>query len=53
MTPMKPAADARADRGRYDALDMLATMVGVVRPDGSLLFVNAMFENVPACRAAR
>ena len=46
MTPMKPAADARADRGRYDALDMLATMVGVVRPDGSLLFVNAMFENV-------
>ena len=30
----------------YDALDLLATMVAVVRPDGTLLFVNAMFETV-------
>ncbi|MES2714709.1 MAG: nitrogen regulation protein NR(II) [Pseudomonadota bacterium] len=31
---------------RYDAFDMLATMVAVVQADGRLLFVNAMFENV-------
>ncbi|MBP6899863.1 MAG: PAS domain-containing sensor histidine kinase [Burkholderiaceae bacterium] len=31
---------------RFDALDLLATMVAVVRADGSMLFVNAMFENV-------
>jgi two-component system nitrogen regulation sensor histidine kinase GlnL len=31
---------------RYDGFDMLATMTAVVRPDGALLFVNAMFENV-------
>jgi two-component system nitrogen regulation sensor histidine kinase GlnL len=36
----------RPEPSRYDAFDMLATMVAVVRPDGSLLFVNAMFENV-------
>ncbi|HQC94766.1 MAG TPA: nitrogen regulation protein NR(II) [Aquabacterium sp.] len=34
------------DAPRYDAFDMLATMVAVVQPDGRLLFVNAMFENV-------
>jgi two-component system nitrogen regulation sensor histidine kinase GlnL len=34
------------DSPRYDAFDMLATMVAVVQPDGRLLFVNAMFENV-------
>ena len=31
---------------RLDALDLLATMVGVVAPDGQLLFVNAKFETV-------
>ena len=31
---------------RLDALDLLATMVAVVSPDGRLLFVNAMFETV-------
>ncbi len=36
----------RPDPSRYDAFDMLATMVAVVQPDGGLLFVNAMFENV-------
>ncbi len=36
----------RPESTRYDAFDMLATMVAVVRPDGGLLFVNAMFENV-------
>lgn len=35
-----------SDSPRYDAFDMLATMVAVVQPDGQLLFVNAMFENV-------
>ena len=48
---MKPAATASAVNGadaagRYDALDLLATMVAVVRPDGRMLFVNAMFESV-------
>jgi two-component system nitrogen regulation sensor histidine kinase GlnL len=32
--------------GRYDALDLLATMVAVVAEDGSLQYVNAMFETV-------
>ena len=31
---------------RLDALDLLATMVAVVAPDGQLLFVNAQFEAV-------
>ncbi|MEK8052444.1 nitrogen regulation protein NR(II) [Ideonella sp. DXS22W] len=31
---------------RFDALDLLATMVAVVRPDGRMLFVNAMFEDI-------
>jgi len=35
-----------AEPSRYDAFDMLATMVAVVRFDGALLFVNSMFENV-------
>jgi len=39
-------AEPRTEVTRYDSLDMLATMVAVVRPDGSMLFVNAMFENV-------
>jgi two-component system nitrogen regulation sensor histidine kinase GlnL len=29
---------------RYDALDLLATLVALARPDGTLLFVNAGFE---------
>jgi len=31
---------------RLEALDLLATMVAVVSPDGQLQFVNAMFETV-------
>jgi two-component system nitrogen regulation sensor histidine kinase GlnL len=31
---------------RYEALDLLATMVAVVAEDGSLHYVNAMFETV-------
>jgi len=30
----------------YEALDLLATMVAVARPDGALLYINAMFEAV-------
>ena len=37
---------AQASAPAYDALDLLATMVAVVQPDGTLLFVNAMFETV-------
>ncbi|OGB07466.1 MAG: PAS domain-containing sensor histidine kinase [Burkholderiales bacterium RIFCSPHIGHO2_12_FULL_69_20] len=36
----------RAEPSRYDAFDLLATMVAVLQPDGTLLFVNAMFEDV-------
>ena len=36
----------RSEPSRYDSFDLLATMVAVVQPDGTLLFVNAMFENV-------
>ncbi len=47
---MKPrlesVPDQPAGRSPYDTFDLLATMVAVVRPDGSMLFVNAMFENV-------
>ena len=31
---------------RYDSFDLLATMVAVARPDGTLVFVNARFEDV-------
>ncbi len=31
---------------RYDAFDLLATLVALARPDGTLLFVNAGFEAV-------
>ena len=34
-----------ASSGRFDAFDLLATMVVVVRRDGTMDFVNAMFEN--------
>jgi len=50
VTDRNPAHPGRNDRlperGRYDALDLLATMVAVVRADGDLLFVNARFEDV-------
>ena len=36
----------RDEPSRYDLFDLLATMVAVARPDGGLLFVNTMFENV-------
>ncbi|MDN3922858.1 nitrogen regulation protein NR(II) [Roseateles violae] len=34
------------DSARYEALDMLATMVAVVHPGGECVFANAAFENV-------
>jgi two-component system, NtrC family, nitrogen regulation sensor histidine kinase GlnL len=42
----RPLTPPRVEPSRYDAFDMLATMVAVAQPDGTLLFVNAMFENV-------
>ena len=36
---------------RYEAFDLLATMVAVARPDGTVLFANAGFETCSACRA--
>jgi two-component system, NtrC family, nitrogen regulation sensor histidine kinase GlnL len=36
----------RPEPNRYEALDLLATLVAVVGADGSMVFVNAMFENV-------
>ena len=44
MTP--PSINRRSEASRYDSFDMLATMVAVVQADGSLSFVNAMFENI-------
>src|SRR6218665_2087653 len=38
--------DSRRNPSSFDAFDMLATMVAVVRPDGECLFANAAFENV-------
>jgi two-component system nitrogen regulation sensor histidine kinase GlnL len=38
--------DTRRPPTSFDAFDMLATMVAVVRPDGECLFANAAFENV-------
>ena len=35
-----------APPSRYDAFDLLATMVAVVKADGALVFVNARFEDV-------
>lgn len=43
---MTMRADPPADRTRYEALDLLATMVALVHADGSLQYVNAMFETV-------
>ena len=42
-----PAAPAprRRRRGRYAALDLLATMVAVVTPEGECIFANSSFEN--------
>ena len=34
------------DPGRLDALDLLATQVALVRPDGAIVFANAGFEAV-------
>jgi two-component system nitrogen regulation sensor histidine kinase GlnL len=39
--PKSPSAGAEA---AYAALDLLASMVAIVAPDGRCLFVNAMFE---------
>ena len=44
--PLSPPAAPSPAPSRYDSFDLLATMVAVVRPDGGLLFVNAMFESV-------
>ena len=41
-----PRSPATAAADRYDALDYLATMVVVLRPNGQVVFANAAFENV-------
>jgi len=41
-----PVLNHRSEASRYDSFDLLATMVAVVKPDGAMVFVNAMFENV-------
>jgi two-component system nitrogen regulation sensor histidine kinase GlnL len=61
MSPVRPPEAARfpldaSDPGppgarlsgasRYDAFDLLATLVALARPDGALLFVNTGFEAV-------
>ena len=41
---VRPAA--AAEIGGFDAFDLLATMVAVVRPGGEIVFANASFENL-------
>ncbi|HEY1393586.1 MAG TPA: nitrogen regulation protein NR(II) [Methylibium sp.] len=43
---MTAAPAEQANLRRYEALDHLATMVAVLRPDGDCLFANAAFEQV-------
>ncbi|WP_411969928.1 nitrogen regulation protein NR(II) [Paucibacter sp. DJ2R-2] len=45
-TPLGAFQAAERTPPVFDALDMLATMVAVVRPDGECLFANTAFENV-------
>ena len=40
------SAEAESGAAGYAALDHLATMVAIVRPDGRFMFVNAAFEDV-------
>src|SRR6476620_7804934 len=42
MQPDRPAASAQ---GRFHALDLLATLVAVVAPQGTVLFANAALED--------
>ena len=52
--PLSATAGLRsAEAEHYPALDLLATMVAVVRPDGGLLFVNAMLETVAGVSGRR
>jgi two-component system nitrogen regulation sensor histidine kinase GlnL len=44
--PGPEGADASADRARrFQSLDLLATLVAVVAPDGSVLFANSALED--------
>ena len=45
--PLPPPGSGRPGKAAaYDALDLLATMVAIVSPEGQCIFVNAAFENV-------
>ena len=47
LVPPANGTSSRAEAPNgYEALDLLATMVAVVSPDGHCVFVNAAFENV-------
>ena len=45
MTAAPPDRPAASAQGRFHALDLLATLVAVVAPDGTVLFANAALED--------
>ena len=46
MTDLSPGAFRPGDAAAFAALDLLATMVAIVSPEGRFVFVNAAFEDV-------
>lgn len=45
VLPGKSGSRASAPQGRFQSLDLLATLVAVVAPDGAVLFANAALED--------
>jgi two-component system nitrogen regulation sensor histidine kinase GlnL len=45
LTPKPPDRPAASAQGRFHALDLLATLVAVVAPEGTVLFANAALED--------
>ena len=45
MTAKPPDRPAASAQGRFHALDLLATLVAVVAPEGTVLFANAALED--------
>ena len=45
-SPYEPASFAFGDAAGHAALDLLATMVAIVSPEGECIFANSSFENV-------
>ena len=46
LRPVKPSKNAAAKTAHFQSFDLLATLVAVVRSDGTVLFANAALEDV-------